>query len=207
MREYTGRRHRAYQAMHTVAKTSGDSAGKVGQSMTGNIVLTRLIRLFREERGSELVEFALTIPILLALFFGIMDFSRVMYCYHYVTYAAQEGARFAIVRGADWPNSCSTSAPPKFTETYACEAASSDVQNYVSSRMPPLIDPKAVTVTTTWPGTTPNCTSKCTACSPANSQGCIVHVQVNYAFRFLLPFLPRSTVLGFSGTSEKVIQQ
>lgn len=175
--------------------------------MAANIVLVRIIRHLRDDRGSELVEFALAVPILLALFFGMMDFSRAMYCYHYVTYAAQEGARYAIVRGADTTaGQCKTSAAPNFTETYNCVAASGDVQNYLSSRTLPLIDPDAVTVTTTWPGTTPDCTSNCTACSPSNGEGCIVNVRVNYAFRFLLPFLPRSVVLNFSGTSEKVIQ-
>ena len=179
-----------------------------------NGTLARMVRLVQEECGSELVEFAFTIPVLFALFFGIMDFSRAMYCYHYVSYAAQEGARYAMVRGADTTSGpCKTSAPPNFTETFNCEAASSDVQNYVTSRMLPLIDPSLMTVVTTWPGTTPGSSGNSSSCSGSNgsssgpqSQGCMVEVQVKYAFTFLLPFLPRSAAINFSSTSEKVIQ-
>lgn len=172
-----------------------------GQRMPEKNKMRRLIRLLQDDSGSELVEFAYAILILLALFFGIMDFSRAMYCYHYVSYAAQDGARYAIVRGADaGPTICSTSAP------YACEASNSDVQNYVKSQVLPLIDPNTMTVNTTWPGTHPGCTKGCAACSPANSQGCLVKVQVTYNFSFLFPLLPRTAGMIFTGTSQKVIQ-
>lgn len=163
--------------------------------------LRRMIHLLRDDSGSELVEFAFSAVILLTLMFGIMDFSRAMYCYHYVTYAAQDGARYAMVRGADASSDgCST------TETFACDASSSDVQTYIKNQSFPLIDPNSLTVNTTWPGTTPGCTKNCTACSPANNQGCLVKVQVQYDFSFIMPFLPSKTGLTFTGTSEKVIQ-
>ncbi len=70
----------------------------------------------------------------------------------------------------------------------------------------PGIDTNSVSVTTTWPGTTPDCTKNCGICAPANSQGCLVKVQVSYHFSFILPFLLQSA-LNFSGTSEKTIQE
>lgn len=175
--------------------------------MTGTITLRNIRRLFREEHGSQLVEFAVSILALLAVLFGIMDFSRAMYSYHFMSYAAQEGARYAIVHGASWSSSCNTSAPPNFTMSYGCKASSGDVQNYVKSLVLPLIDASSITVNTSWPGTTPGCTSSCSACSPTNSKGCYVQVKTSYTFNFIMPFLPKSSGLSFSATSEKVIQE
>jgi len=63
-----------------------------------------------------------------------------------------------------------------------------------------------IAVTTNWPGTTPDCTSGCTACSATNSQGCMVSVQVSYTFDFSLGFLPKSA-LTLTGSSERVVQE
>jgi len=168
--------------------------------------IVRALRLMiRDEKGSELVEFSVSVLVLLMVCFGIIDVSRAMYAYHFVSHAAQEGSRYAIVRGADWKTSCATSPPPAFVQSFDCAASSTDVQNYVRSLVLPGIDPSQVSVTTTWTGTTPGCTGNCAACSPSNSQGCIVMVQIQYPFSFLLPFLPRSS-LSFTGSSVKVIQ-
>jgi Flp pilus assembly protein TadG len=171
------------------------------------IALRRLIRLAREERGSELVEFAVTASLLVAVLFGAIEFGLAVYADHFVSSAAQEGARYAIVRGADWSSSCSTSAPPSFTLSYHCKASNGDVQNYVKSLASLGINSANVSATTTWPGTTPSCASSCSACSTTNSSGCMVKVQVTYSFTFLLSrFFPQST-LNLTSTAEQVIQE
>lgn len=163
-------------------------------------------KLGDDESGTELVEFAITAMVLFTVLFAIIEFSLSMYTYHFVTSAAQAGARYAIVRGADWSTACSTSAPPKFTIGYSCAASAADVANYVTSLATTGIDPSKITVTATWPGMTPDCTKNCTACAPANSQGCLVKVNVSYTFGFV--FRPASiSGIVFSGTSEKAIQQ
>jgi len=49
------------------------------------------------ERGQELVEFALTFPLLFLLLMGIFDMGRVVY-YNSVLYnAAREGARYGVI--------------------------------------------------------------------------------------------------------------
>ena len=171
--------------------------------MSGRHRLRRSIRLLQEDSGSELVEFEITVPILLAFLFWILDFCRAMYCYHYVTYAAQDAARYAMLRGSDGgATSCSAST------VYNCVTNNSDIQSYVKSQALPLINPKNLTVNATWPGTTPACSSSsgCAACSPTNSPGCLVQVQVTYNFSFMLPFLPQSAGLNLTGKSEQVIQ-
>ncbi len=174
--------------------------------MMGKIKARGIHSIIRDDRASELVEFALSAGVLLMAVFGIMDFSRTIYAYHFVTYAAQEGARYAIVRGADWKTSCSSSPPPNFTLTFDCIAADSDVQNYVRNLTPPGIDLNTVSVTTTWPGTTPGCTKNCSVCATNNSQSCFVKVHVSYPFSFILPFLPKSAI-SLAATSEKAIQE
>ena len=51
----------------------------------------------RTERGQSLVEFALVIPVLIILVFGIIDFGLALRAYISVTQATREGARFAAV--------------------------------------------------------------------------------------------------------------
>ncbi len=169
-------------------------------------------KLLRDERGAELVEFAITAAVLLMLILGIADACRAMYDYHFVAYAAQEGTRYAQVRGADWTSSCSTSAPPNFTLTYSCKAAATDVQNYVLSlASTSAIAPGSVSVNTTssymWPGTTPSCSgAPCAGCSTnANAQGCYVRVTVSYPFTFMFSYFRRASVT-LSATSEGEIQ-
>ena len=164
-----------------------------------------LVRRLYDDSGAQLVEFALSVVVLIMFLFGVLAFCYAMYTYHFVSYAAQEGSRFAMVRGADWPNTCTSSAPPNFAIPYSCRATSTDVQNFVRSIASPGINPNEITVTATWPGTAPNCTSNCAACSTATSSGCYVRVLVTYPYLLNVPFMRQSTFT-FSGTSEKVIQ-
>lgn len=169
--------------------------------------LRKLTELAREERGSELIEFAVASLVLLGILFGMIQFGLAMYAYHFVSSAAQLGARYAIVRGADFTTSCSTSAPPSFTLTYHCSATSSDVQNYVKSLAIAGLNPASVTASATWPAQTPDCTSGCSACSTAsNNAGCLVKVQVTYVFALPVRLFSPSSV-HLTSTAVEVIQQ
>lgn len=167
-----------------------------------------LRRFAQEECGSQLVEFGISVVVVLTIIFGVMDFSRAMYSYHFANSAAQQATRYAAVRGAGWtPTSCSTAAPPNFTMSFACQAASTDVQNYVRSLSLPLIKTSDITAVTTWPGTTPTCTGACSTCTTPNSKGCYVQVTVKHKFAFFMPFLPRSAGFTINSSSQRVIQQ
>ena len=63
--------------------------------------LTRVRALARDERGAELIEFALVFPILMLLLAGILDFGMLLRNYEVVTNAAREGARVAVLEGYD----------------------------------------------------------------------------------------------------------
>jgi Flp pilus assembly protein TadG len=59
----------------------------------------RFARGPRSERGSQLIEFALVLPLLLLVVLGIMDFGLLFQRYEAVTNAAREGARIAVLQG------------------------------------------------------------------------------------------------------------
>ncbi len=187
-----------------------DGAEKRG-IMKYRVFWQKLLRVAGDDRGSELVEFAIASWLMMVLLIGAFQWMIAMYAYHFASYAAQQGARFAEVRGYTWSKNettnCSTSAPPSFTMPYDCTASSTDIQNYVQSLASPGIIASDVTIDTTssylWPGKTPDGTTS--TCSPANSQGCLVKVTVNYTFNFV-PFL-NLTSLPISATAEKPILQ
>lgn len=56
------------------------------------------MKLLRDERGAAMVEFALVVPLLLLLIFGIAEFGRAWNINQTLADAAREGARRAVVR-------------------------------------------------------------------------------------------------------------
>ncbi len=58
----------------------------------------RFVRRFlRAESGAELIEFSLTLPLLLLLVLGMIEFGFLFREYEIVTNAAREGARIAVL--------------------------------------------------------------------------------------------------------------
>jgi Flp pilus assembly protein TadG len=60
---------------------------------------TRFHRRWKRRRGAAAVEFAVSLPILLAFFVFFLEFARVEQIRHTVATAAYEGARQGIVEG------------------------------------------------------------------------------------------------------------
>lgn len=61
----------------------------------------RDFRRFGRQRGAELVEFALVLPMMLVLIAGITDFTMLFQSLQVSTNAAREGARMAVLPGYD----------------------------------------------------------------------------------------------------------
>jgi Flp pilus assembly protein TadG len=57
------------------------------------------LRRARSERGAELIELALVLPILMLTFAGIVDFALMFQRFLAVSNAAREGARIAVLPG------------------------------------------------------------------------------------------------------------
>ena len=61
--------------------------------------MTPFRRFRNDERGAELIKFALVLPLLLAMLAGIADFGRLYQRLEVTTNAAREGARLASLPG------------------------------------------------------------------------------------------------------------
>jgi Flp pilus assembly protein TadG len=55
------------------------------------------MRLVSDQRGTSLVEFALILPVLALILFGLLDFAKAFNYWNDQTHLAAEGARFAVV--------------------------------------------------------------------------------------------------------------
>jgi Flp pilus assembly protein TadG len=59
----------------------------------------RARRPLSDEKGTSLVEFALILPLLLLILFGVLDFGKAFNYWNDETHLAAEGARWAVVNG------------------------------------------------------------------------------------------------------------
>ena len=64
----------------------------------------RFVKNWRSEKGAELVEFALTFPLLLLVSLCIIDFGLLFQRYEVLTNAAREGARVAVLPNYTTPD-------------------------------------------------------------------------------------------------------
>ncbi len=155
----------------------------------------KLARAANDEEGATLVEMALVCIVMIAIFFGIFEFSLGFYTYNFISQAAREGSRYAIVRGSQ---SCQNT--PTLS---ACNAKQADIQAYVQGLTYPGVDPTKLVVTATWPTTGASCFPSATPC---NNPGNLVQLTVTYPFPLSIPFW-RSTTVNISSTSSMVISQ
>lgn len=121
----------------------------------------RVRRDWRDDCGAQLVEFALASTIFFMTIFGVMGFGIAVWQYNMVADLAQEGARWAAVRGSTTP------AP----------ATDPSVSTYVLGRAPGMTAVNLM-VTTTWP-------------DGNKAPGKKVQVVVTKTFTPIVPFIPR----------------
>jgi len=150
-------------------------------------------KLIFSDQGQTIVESALSLGLLLIMTLGLIEGALMLTTYHYLSYAARLGSRYAIVRGSQCTGF-----------TTACPAVTSDVTTYVKSIPFIGVDPTQLTVNTTW-GAPPTGSSCATAA--CNDPGDQVTVTVTYPLSgFTVPLIP-----AFSGnmhsSSTMVIAQ
>lgn len=85
------------------------------------------------QRGSAMVEGALTLTVTLMLILGVIEFGRATFAYNQLAYLAQDGARFASLHG-------STALVP---------VTADDISTYLQGN---AVGIGSATVTTTWQG-------------------------------------------------------
>jgi Flp pilus assembly protein TadG len=60
-----------------------------------------MMRRFHRERGQDLVEYALVLPILLVLLFGIVEFGLIIFSFNTISDAAEVAARYGVIKPTD----------------------------------------------------------------------------------------------------------
>ena len=150
----------------------------------------------RSQSGVAAVEFALILPVLLLIVFGIINFGLYLYDKAVVTNASREGARAGIVsvvsgNGFGTPPGCTAqTSVTSGVNTAQCVATSYVQGNLVTFDTPTL------TVTATESGG--GCA---TSPLPVGSNTCKLSVTVNYAFSsigffdFVFPTISATTVM------------
>jgi hypothetical protein len=126
----------------------------------------------RSSRGATLVEFALVAPMFFLVLFSIVEAARFVFYYEMLNNATRDGARYAIVHGA---NSFDPTGPPN-------DPGGADVIARVKQSALGILG-SAVSVTPTW--------------TPAkNERGTTVTVHASYSYASVIPIvpLPRITV-------------
>lgn len=128
----------------------------------------------RSHRGQAMVEFALVAPAFFLLLFGIIEGGRFIYYYETLSHATREGARYAIVNGA---NSLTCSTGPAAPGSTSCDPDGSDVVDKVRQSALGMSGP-AITVTPVWH-------------DPANNgRGSTITVTASFTYSTLVPLLP-----------------
>ena len=141
----------------------------------------RRLRTRAGQSGQGIAEFALVFPIIVLLFFGVLDVGRAVYAYTSIGNAAREGARVAAVNQLDpgpghtgcnedtpiedlsnprwWPKSCAATAavslgltPANVTVSYAPPPGTTLICTSGSLHVNCIA---TVTVTYTWSAITP----------------------------------------------------
>jgi Flp pilus assembly protein TadG len=135
-------------------------------------------------RGQTYAEFLMVVLPTLMLIFGIISFGMTVYTYSFLSNAARDAVRYAIVHG-------SKSTSP---------ASSDAIQTFVRNKAKGL-NPSSITVSSCWnPQAPPN---QCPGPTGNNAPGKVVSVQVSYSFHPLYPFA--KVTLPLSSSAQMVI--
>lgn len=150
------------------------------------------------EAGVALVEFALSIVLVLTIIFGIIDVGRAIFAYVWVANTARIGARYAMVKGSFclYPDGSSCGANSAQLITYL-ENNSNGI-NFTSSSCPISGNRGAVCIQS-------GCISANAGSQLPCASGTEVSVQVQYQFGFICPFLPLPTWT-MTSSSARIVQ-
>lgn len=162
--------------------------------------MMRTLRALRREEGASILELALVSTIFFAMLIGCFQMLLALYTFHFVSEAAREGSRYAIVRGS---TSCTNT--PNLSN---CDASAPQIQTYIRGLKYPGITPSKLKIATTWltaSSNTPTTWSACTG-GTCNAPGNEVKIVATYAYSFSVPFVPKAT-LNLTSTSQMVISQ
>ena len=125
-----------------------------------------------KQSGAVIVEFSLVFMLFLVVSIGLFEMGRMMWIYTTLSHAARQGARFAMVRGAE------VYSPPMSTATNL------EITQVVRRNAIGLVA-SDVTVTPTWKGDTADPEVPWDGAGGSRIGGSFVVVRVRYPMRFI----------------------
>jgi hypothetical protein len=128
--------------------------------------------------GQALVEFALVAPVFFILLFAIIEGGRFMIYYETLNNATREGARYAIVNGA---NTLGCPSGPAAPDSTPCDVPGNNVKARVRSAAFGVLG-NGVTVDPQW--------LKINGTPGDNGRGMTVKVEASYTYHSLVPIVP-----------------
>ena len=129
----------------------------------------------KSERGAELVEFALMLPILLVIFAGLWAFGRAYRAYQAITNAAREGVRLGVVPAGINQKQAVQNRVKDYLNKSSLDTSfitSGNIDTYIDVRNP-LNDAANTAVTVSLPG-------------GGTAMVTVTRVSVNYPFTFVI---------------------
>jgi hypothetical protein len=130
-----------------------------------------------------MVEFALVAPMFFLLLFGIIEAGRFIFYYETLNHATREGARYAIVNGA---NTLGCPSGPPAPGTSACDAPGNNVVARVRQSAYG-VPASAISVDRCWWYAT---CDVATHGDGDNARGATVTVTATYTYSSLIPLVP-----------------
>ena len=143
----------------------------------------RVMDRWREDRGSTMIEFCLISVMLVIVLLGVVEMGRMVLVYTTIANAAREGARYAIVHGAD-----QTVSPSGPGDPCTCPDVQTVVKYFASAG---LVDTSKLTITVSYPN--------------GNTAGSLVSVKVTYPYDPFVNYFSSILNQTLGSTSQGVI--
>jgi hypothetical protein len=165
------------------------------------------VRGRRRTRGQALVEFALVLPIFLAMLLGIVDLGRVIWANNALAGAAREAARFAIVHGGSASTACPVGPPGADTQipmpSPTCPYPSPSKQAIKDlARGYALAGGSNIVVSVCYGE---GCSGDTDAADATNARGTPITVRITSQIRLTTPALLGMTSFGVAASSTMVV--
>jgi Flp pilus assembly protein TadG len=133
-----------------------------------------------DQNGATAVEFAIILPVLILILFGIIEFSLLLFNKQIITNATREGARFGIVARA-----------PRYSNQDIRDQIKNYAQDHLITFGSDTLDDNDIVIATPDDGDDTNGACVCSNPNPATDErcltfGCDLKITVTYNYDFLV---------------------
>jgi Flp pilus assembly protein TadG len=163
------------------------------------------------DHGQSLVEFALVLPIFLAILIGMVDIGRAVWANNAVANAAREATRYAVVHGGSKENECPVGPPVTTGQNQTVIPAASTSCPYPSPSKEGVRDmARAFAIAGGTPMTIQvcygiDCSGDTDALNATNARGTPVTVTVTSQVPMIVPQLVGISQIPVSATSTMLV--